>query len=183
LPYHESLPFAGRFECSTAFVDVLWLECPGSSQVAPDSSSSIQFEKPPGVTYIVAELRWTQASAGTGQNLDFNLVEQGRDESQWYANVFGPSPLKIVVKIGERFENPKSPGGGVGSDDHDQVVDDEDTALQLDLYSSPVYTDELVQGAEREALIGLTLQQAFEGFVTLFYNEEPAADFSAFPDA
>lgn len=183
VPFHESRPFAGRFECSTAFVDVLWAQCPGASALAPDSSSSISFDKPTGVTHLVAELRWTQASGGTGQNLDFNLVEQGRDEEQWYANVYGPSPLKIVIQVGEKFENPESPGGGVGSSDFDQVVDDEDTALQLDIYSSPVYADEVVSGAERVALVGVTLQQPFEGYLTFFYDEVPAEDFSAFADA
>ena len=183
VPHHESIPFAGRFECSAALVDRLWLECPGSGEIAPDSTSQIRFEKPEGVTHIVAELRWVQASAGTGQNLDFNMVEQGRDSSQWYANVYGPAPLKIVLEVGEKFSNPNSPGGGVGDSEFDQVVDDEDTALQLDLYSSPVYTDELVSGGEREALVGVTLQQRFEGMITLFYDEVPAEDFTAFADA
>ncbi len=183
VPHHTTETFAGRFECSTAFVDAVWMECPGMAQAAPDSTSQIQFTKPEGVTYIVAELRWTQASAGTGQNLDFNLVQQGRDDTQWYANVFGPAPLKIVVEVGEKFSNPKSPGGGVGSSDHDQVVDNEDTELQFDLYSSPVYSDEVVSGAEREALVGVTLQQHFEGTITLFYDEVPPEDFTAFTDA
>ena len=181
VPHHESIPFAGRFECSAAFVDVLWTECPGASELG--SVSQIDFTKPEGVTYIVAELRWTQASAGTGQNLDFNVVQDGRDESQWYANVFGPAPLKIVIEVGKQYSNPPSPGGGVGSDEFDQIVDDEDTALQLDLYSSPVYTDEVLDAGEREALVGLTLQQNYEGMVTLFYDEVPPEDFTAFPDA
>lgn len=183
VPHHTTETFAGRFECSAALVDTLWTECPGMAQAAPDSTSQIKFTKPEGVTYIVAELRWTQASAGTGQNLDFNLVQQGRDDSQWYANVFGPATLKIVVEVGEKFSNPNSPGGGVGSSDFDQVVDDEDTELQFDLYSSPVYTDEMVSGAEREALVGVTLQQHFEGTITLFYDEVPPEDFTAFADA
>lgn len=181
VPYHESIPFAGRFECSAAFVDVLWTECPGADQIG--SVSQIDFTKPEGVTYLVAELRWTQASAGTGQNLDFNVVQDGRDESQWYANVFGRAPLKIVIEVGTQYSNPASPGGGVGSSDFDQVVDDEDTALQLDLYSSPVYTDEVLDAGQREALVGLTLQQSFDGIITFFYNEVPPEDFSAFADA
>jgi hypothetical protein len=182
-PHHEAIPFAGQFQCSVALVDTLWSACGPEELASEEPASQIKFEKPEGVTYMVAELHWTQASAGTGQNLDFNIVQQGRDEEQWYANNFGPAPLTIAIEIGEKYSNPKSPGGGVGSDEFDQVIDDEDTLLQLDLYSSPVYSDEMFPGTQHEATVGLTLEQKFEGFITFFYDEVPPEEYSAFGDA
>lgn len=181
-PRYESIPFSGRFECSLALVDVFWLDC--SEEAAfPESTSRHYFTKEAeaGVTHVVGELRWQATSASTGRNLDFNLVGGAdHEDCQWYANVFGPSPLRIAYQVGERFENPDSPAavGGCG----DEVLDDEDEEFGFDIYSSPVYADEL--GApERAALAGVTFQQPYEGMVTLFYDMEPGTEFSAFPDA
>jgi hypothetical protein len=172
-PHHESIPFAGEFQCSLAAFDVTWMDC------GAETKSYFYFEKPEGVDHLVAELHWTSASAGTGQNLDFNLVKGTKiadtNEYQWYANVFGPSPLRIGIDVGEQFENPDSPSP-VGAKDQDQVVDDEDTHLGFNIYASPTYAQDV-------ALVGLTLQQKFNGYVTLFYDEDVPEGFSAFPDA
>lgn len=171
-PFHDSIPFSGQFQCSLALFDVLWQDC------GVETTSAFYFEKPQGVRHLVGELRWTSASAGTGQNLDFNLVKgtsvEDTESTQWYANTFGPSPLMIHVTVGEQFENPDS-AAAVGASDQDQVVDDEDTKVGFNIYSSPTYVAD-------QALVGLTLEQKFNGYVTLFYDMDVPEGFSAFAD-
>jgi hypothetical protein len=171
-PRYETNSTAGRFECSVALVDVLWLECPGSNTVWPTSSSRSLFSKPLGVRHIVAELRWQATSAATGNNLDFNIVNRNGSDCQWYANEFGPSPLKIQVTIGQQFVNPHSPAA-TGCDD--KIIDDADTQLAFDLYSSPVYATDV-------ATVGATLQQPFEIYYTFFFDMDVPEGFTALPD-
>lgn len=175
-PYLDVVPFAGYFECSMAAADVLWSGCGyiAHSTVFPDDVTTGYYTKESGGQQILHELTWQSTSLATGQNLDFSVISQDRDSCQWYANHFGPSPLSILVTVGETFTNPESPypTGGCGDD----VVDDEDTALGVLVLSSPMYANDV-------ALLGLTVQQSFEGYVTVFYHQDMPSGFSALPDA
>lgn len=175
-PYADVVPFAGYFECSMAAADVLWTGCGyvAHGTVFPDDVTTGFYTKESGGQQILHELTWESTSLATGKNLDFSVISQDRDGCQWYANHFGPSPLSILVDVGEKFSNPESPypTGGCG----DNVVDEEDTALGVLVLSSPTYANDV-------ALAGLTIQQSFEGYVTVFYHQDMPAGYSALPDA
>jgi hypothetical protein len=176
-PHTEVLPFSGRFECSYALADTFWHGCgyPAHSSVFPSDTNLAEYDKGLGATQIVHELSWEATSLATGSNLDFSVVQGGgREGCQWYANAFGPSPIRIQVTVGEQFENADSPypTGTCG----DNVVNELDKNLGVLILSSPTY-------AGGVATAGLTLQQSFEGFVSVFYHQEAPADYSALPDA
>ncbi len=175
-PYSDVVPFAGYFECSMAAADVLWTGCGyiAHSTIFPDDVTTGLYTKESGGQHLLHELTWESTSLATGKNLDFSVISQDRDGCQWYANHFGPSPLSILVTVGEKFTNPESPypTGGCGDD----VVDDEDTALGVLVLSSPTYAADV-------ALVGVTVQQSFEGYVSVFYHQGMPAGYSALPDA
>lgn len=175
-PYTDVVPFAGYFECSYAALDVVWRGCgyPAHSTVFPDDVASADYTKESGAQQIAHELEWESASLATGQNLDFSVVAQERSGCQWYANHFGESPLSILVTVGEKFENPESPYP-TGSCE-DDVIDDEDSALGVLVLASPTYVNDV-------AVVGATIQQSFDGYVTLFYHQDAPAGYSARPDA
>lgn len=174
-PRMERTPFSGRFECAFTLLDIQWRECDSNRLVWPTSDNSELFTKPANVTQIVAELRWQAASAGTGQNLDFSIMQGKPDRQgcQWYANDYGPTPLKLVVNVGETYANPHS-ASAVGSCD-DTVIDPKDTNLMVKVHSSPAY----VAG---EPTAGVTYGQRYDGFVSLFYGMQAPDGYTAFAD-
>lgn len=170
----ERIPFTGRFECAITFLDIQWRECDSNKLVWPNSDNFEMFTKPAGVRQIVAELRWQAASAGTGQNLDYSIMQGKADRQgcQWYANDYGPSPIKLVVTVGEEYENPHS-AAATGCDD--TVIDPKDTNLMVKVHSSPAY----VAG---QATAGVTYGQKYDGFVSLFYASNATSTYTAFTD-
>lgn len=175
-PRSERIPFTGRFECAFTFLDIQWRTCDDTGTVWPSSDNSERFNKPLGVRQIVAELRWQAASAGTGQNLDFSVMEGRPDRQgcQWYANDYGPSPVKLVVTVGETYVNAHSAAatGSCG----DTVIDDKDKDLLVKIHSSPTYVAD-------QATVGVTLGQKYDGYVTLFYDMDAPEGYTAFKDA
>lgn len=174
VPRLERIPFTGRFECAFTFLDLQWRSCDDQRLVWPNSDNSERFDKPLNVTHIVAELRWQAASAGTGQNLDFSIMQGKPDRQgcQWYANDYGPSPLKLVVEVGVQYVNAHS-AAATGCDD--VVIDPKDRDLMVKVHSSPTY----VAG---EATVGVTYGQKYDGYVSLFYNMPVPEAYTAFTD-
>jgi hypothetical protein len=173
VPHHETIPFDGRFECSYAALDMFWQGCPGQDTLFPESTNLFFFNKSAGAVDVVSELVWQSTSSATGQNLDFSVISAEREGCQWYANAFGPSPVVIRIRVGEQFTNPESPYpvGTCG----DPVIDDVDKTLGVLILASPTYVGGM-------ATVGVTLQQPYSGYNTIFYHEEAPEGFSALPD-
>jgi hypothetical protein len=178
VPYLDVIPFSGRFDCTLAVSTMFYYNCLVNrtlqDTVFPTSKNTFFFRKAANAKQIVSELSWVPATAGTGQELDFSVIGVPREGCQWYANTYGPSRLKIINTIGVRYQDERSatPTGTCG----DPIIDEPDTELGVLMFASPTRL-------AGQALIGLTVQQPYEGFITVAVHQTVAADYTAFPSS
>ena len=162
-PYSETYQFEGYIACSASFVAAGLAAC--STAGLPNDKFIVEYpiEQPP--TWVQSEMHWTSTQAASPElDIVYSRDGDGALLHNW-AEDFGPSPLLIQA------DSALAAANGIG----------DGTNLLVRVFNQPVQGTE-PPCVERPVLggcttgVGVTAQQQFTIYTTVFYGYAPPAE-------
>lgn len=168
-------PFEGYFSCSVAAA-ILTGACLPVDVLGEDKYDFLfKFKKGQNVSHIVGEMKWSQGSAATSQQLALFFSYEGAGGDHWWCLGQGPSPISWTYSMEEGCLEP--PYCGVGSSQSPGAPPKAGQNLLVE-----ALTPFSCESVNNPHAVELALQQKFTIYVTLFENMEPPEGYTAFAD-
>ncbi len=120
----------------------------------------------------VGEMRWSQGSFATSQQLVLSFSYQGRSSFHWFCSNTSASPLQWVYLMDGGCQVER---GDAAQDGNDGEPEEPNSEIELISYANSPF-------GSTQSPFHVATEQRFEVVYTIFYGAEPVLPYSAFPD-
>jgi hypothetical protein len=179
LPYYEQTTHHGFIQCGFLLANFVFdassCDPKGLTGLSANDDSAPWFAVSGKPTYYQSEMTWepVQEFSKSLVTIQYacNEGDCGETDTNRLCNVRGPAPLICKVSLNESSDGGSSGGGGHGIDE---------SGLGADLMG---YSTEMFAGCYQQCVIGavgagVSLQQPYDVYNTVFFGYEPPADWT-----